>query len=238
MRVNWNYIKMLVLLGLTVFLFAFSSQRNARRNVQAAVIQFEDESSPFVTRETVNKLLIQNKDSVTGTVKENLALDIMEARVKAHPIVKNADVYVTVSGQLGVSVKQRKPIARLNGATSFYIDESGEVMPLSENFAAHVPLVSGVGKEQMSAVFDLATFLKVDSFLEEHIVGVMRKKSGDYVLTARMLGYKIVLGEVDQLESKFNNYKAFYQKAVKDKTLNNYKTINLKYKNQVVCEQK
>ena len=66
----------------------------------------------------------------------------------------------------------------------------------------------------------------------------MRKKSGDYVLTARMLGYKIVLGEVDQLESKFNNYKAFYQKALKDKTLNNYKSINLKYKNQVVCEQK
>ena len=229
---------MLVLLGLTVFLFAFSSQRNARRNVRTAVIQFEDESSPFVTRETVNKLLIQNKDSVTGTIKENLALNTMEVRVNAHPIIKKADVYVTVSGQLGVSVKQRKPIARLNGATSFYIDQTGEEMPLSGNFSARVPLVSGVGKKEMAAVFTLATFLGADPFLKEHFVGVTRKKSGDYVLTARMLDYKIVLGEVDRLEVKFNNYKAFYQKAVKDKTLNNYKTINLKYKNQVVCEQK
>ena len=238
MRVNWNYIKILVLLGLTVFLFAFSSKRNARRDVQAAVIQFEDESSPFVTRETVNKLLIQSKDSATGAVKENLALNYMEASVKAHPIIKNADVYVSVSGQLGVTVRQRKPIARLNGATSFYLDESGEEMPLSENFAAHVPLVSGVVKKQMPEVFSLASFLKKDSFLKEHIVGVTYLKSGDYILTARMLDFKIVLGKINRLEAKFNNYKAFYQKASKDKTLDNYKTINLKFKNQVVCEQK
>lgn len=229
---------MLFLLGLTVFLFAFSGQRNARRNVEAAIIQFDDESTPFVTRETVNKLLIQSTDSVTGAVKENLALNTMETRVNAHPIIKNADVYVTVSGQLGVTVKQRKPIARLNGKTSFYMDETGEEMPLSDNFAAHVPLISGVGKNQMSEIFALATFLKGDPFLTEHIVGVTRKKEGDYLLTARLLDYKIILGAVDRLDAKFNNYKAFYQKAAKDQTLGNYKTINLKYKNQVVCEQK
>ena len=229
---------MLFLLELTVFLFAFSGQRNARRNVEAAIIQFDDESTPFVTRETVNKLLIQSTDSVTGAVKENLALNTMETRVNAHPIIKNADVYVTVSGQLGVTVKQRKPIARLNGKTSFYMDETGEEMPLSDNFAAHVPLISGVGKNQMSEIFALATFLKEDPFLTEHIVGITRKKEGDYLLTARLLDYKIILGAVDRLDAKFNNYKAFYQKAAKDQTLGNYKTINLKYKNQVVCEQK
>ena len=229
---------MLLLLGLTVFLFAFSGRRNEGRKVQAAVIQFDDESTPFVTRETVNKLLIQSTDSVTGAVKENLALNTMETRVNAHPIIKNADVYVTVSGQLGVTVKQRKPIARLNGKTSFYMDETGEEMPLSDNFAAHVPLISGVGKNQMSEIFALATFLKEDPFLTEHIVGITRKKEGDYLLTARLLDYKIILGAVDRLDAKFNNYKAFYQKAAKDQTLGNYKTINLKYKNQVVCEQK
>lgn len=229
---------MLLLLGLTVFLFAFSGQRNEGRKVQAAVIQFDDESTPFVTRETVNKLLIQSTDSVTGAIKENLALNTMESRVNAHPIIKNADVYVTVSGQLGVTVKQRKPIARLNGETSFYLDQTGEEMPLSDNFSAHVPLVSGVGKKEMSEIFELATFLKADPFLTEHVVGISRRRAGDYVLTARMLDYKIVLGAVDRLEAKFNNYKAFYQKAVKDKTLDNYKAINLKYKNQVVCEKK
>ena len=34
---------------------------------------------------------------------------------------------------------------------------------------------------------------------------------------------------------KIKNYKAFFQKAVSDSTLNKYKRINLKFTKQVVC---
>lgn len=238
MRVNWYYIKLLILLGLTVFLFGFSVKRNEARAVEDIAVTFTDESTPFVTRETVNKLLIVSKDKGTGAAKENLALSDMERRVRAHPIVKNADVYVTMSGKLGVTIEQRKPIARLNGTTSFYIDESGEEMPLSSNFSAHVPLVTGASKKNIAEVYELADFIRKDDFLTKHIIGIERRINGEYILEARKLGYEIVLGKVEELESKFSNYKAFYQKAQKDKSLEKYSTITLKYHNQVVCAKK
>jgi len=237
-RVNWNYIKAFCLLGLTIFLVVFSTQRNNRRTIENVAVVFDDESEPFVTRETVNKLLIQKDTEVTGTPKEKLALKEMEAQVNAHPIIKHADVYVNMAGQLGVTVYQRKPIVRVNGKTSFYIDMTGEKMPLSTNFAAHVPLATGVKEAQIEEVYQLANFLREDDFLKKHIIGINRQTDGNYVLSARTLNYKIMLGKVERMEQKFNNYKAFYQKASKDKSLNNYKSINLKYKNQVVCSKK
>jgi len=237
MRLNWNYIRVFGLLLLTVLLYVFASQRNNARLVENIAIQFEDESAPFVTRNTVDKLLIQSEATVTGMPKEKLALNDMELRVRSHPIVKNADVYVTVAGTVGVAIEQRKPIARVYGNTSFYIDQEGEEMPLSKNFSARVPIVNGITKKDIPTITALILYIKNDDFLNKHIIGVNKQKDNQYMLIPRKLSYKIMLGEVASLEHKLNNYKAFYQKAQKDKTLEVYKLINLKYANQVVCKK-
>ncbi|MEP0264548.1 hypothetical protein [Dokdonia sp.] len=237
MRVNWSYILFSGLLLLTVLLYAFASHRNDKRLVDDIAIQFEDESTPFVTREAVDKLLIQSEGKVTGMPKEKLALNEMELRVNEHPTIKNADVYVTMAGTVGVAIEQRKPIARVNGNTSFYIDQDGEEMPLSENFSARVPLITGIAKKDIPTITQLIRHIKEDDFLNKHIVGVEKQRGGDYMLIPRALSYKIMLGKVTRLELKLSNYKAFYQKAEKDKTLNMYRLINLKYANQVVCKK-
>ena len=40
MKINWNYIKMIALFLLVVFLYAFSSARNAKRIVSKPEVQF------------------------------------------------------------------------------------------------------------------------------------------------------------------------------------------------------
>lgn len=238
MRVNWNTIKLVLLLFVTVFLYAFAANRNSDRIIPNVQVHFEDESTPFVTRDAVNKLLIQNKGDVTKTSKEKLALKEMEARLSSHPIIKSAEVYVGMDGALGVDIMQRMPIARLNGAESFYIDEDGKKMPLSSNFSAREPLVEGVGDGDIDDIYELIRFINEDSFLEKHIVGIKKQHDGDYVLMPRTLDYKLILGKVEKLPLKFNNYKAFYKKAENDKTLNDYSLITLKYDNQVVCTKR
>jgi cell division protein FtsQ len=185
-------------------------------------------------------LLIQNGQSLTKSTKENLALKEMEAQVNAHPLIKNAEVYVKIDGSLGVQIEQRTPIARVNHNDSapYYIGIEGEVMPLSSNFSARVPLVTGVSSKDIKEVHELITFIREDSFLEKHIIGIDKKTNGDFVLTPRTYSYKLVLGKVDKLALKFNNYKAFYKKAHNDKTVGDYNRITLKYDNQVVCTKK
>ena len=70
MRVNWNYIKGLLLLGLVCFLYAFSTHRNSALNATGIEVNFLGDNNLFVTHKTVNKLLIQNQQTVTNVPKE------------------------------------------------------------------------------------------------------------------------------------------------------------------------
>ena len=74
-------IKFLLLTVLVVFLFSFTQKRNASRKLRKIAIEFLDENDPFITLSTVNKLLVQNNDSVTGVDKEALVLKEMESRL-------------------------------------------------------------------------------------------------------------------------------------------------------------
>ena len=51
----------------------------------------------------------------------------------------------------------------------------------------------------------------------------------------RNFNYQIDFGRAIKIRAKFNNYKAFFQKAVLDSLLNTYKIVDLRFKQQVVC---
>ncbi|MCO4820780.1 MAG: hypothetical protein KC469_01840 [Flavobacteriaceae bacterium] len=239
MRVNWNYIKTLVLLVFTALLLAFSTQRNSERLVSKIHINFLGDDNLFITRETVNKLLIQNNESVTSVPKEILDLNGLENALKSNPMIKTAEVYLTVSGEVQADINQRKPIARVSTNAAYYIDDLGAYMPLSKNYTARVPLVTGfVEKNNLGSIFTIANKIENDDFLKSQIVEIHQNQNLNMVLKTRMADFEIELGDLKHLDKKINNLKAFYQKAKKDKTLNTYSKVNLQFENQVVCTKK
>ena len=239
LRVNWNYIKAFLLLALVVFLYAFSSQRNNDRKLSDLTVKFIGNDNLYITQETVNKLLIQNKESITSVPKEILDLNELESVLNSNSMIKSAEVYVTVNGEVKAEVEQRKPIARVNTNVSYYIDDQGLYMPLSSNHSARVPLVTGfVDKKQLENVFKIADKIHNDAFLKKHIVEIHQNEDKSINLKTRVLDFEIALGQIEHLDKKINNLKAFYQKAKKDKALINYSKVNLKFDNQVVCTKK
>lgn len=238
MKVNWFYIKMTVLVGFSVFLFSFSARRSGARKVEGVQVNFEAGDNLFITAAAVNKLLIQSNQHLTGLDKERLALETLEKRLDSNAMIANADVYLTLNGVVGANIKQRKPLARIDAAIPYYLDETGSAMPLSSNYSARVPIVNGVNKDQLHEVFPLLQYIKRDAMLDKQIIGLTRTKNGGYLLTPRVMEYRINLGKPETLASKFNNYKAFYQKTLKDKSLETYRLVDLRFKGQVVGTKK
>ena len=234
MKINWFYIRMTGLVLVTLFLVAFSHKRNAQRKVKDVAVHFEAGENLFITAETVDKLLIQNEKTLKGQVKEILDLNKLEELLDAHAMIADADVYLTLDGVVGATVKQRKPLARVQAQKPFYIDEQGAAMPLSSNYSARVPIIDGLQKDQIDEVYPLLNYIQHDPLLAKQIVGISRNNTGDYILMLRVLNYKIRLGKVKDLQSKFANYKAFYQKAIKDNSLSVYKIVDLRFNGQVV----
>ena len=236
MKVNWNLMKLGGLLLLVTGLYAFSNIRNRQKGIDKIDIKFVGDQNLYVTHEAVNKLLIQNLGDLKNVAKEDIVLNTIEKAIVANEMVKNAQVYLTVNGGLEAKVVQRKPIGRVEGEAKFYIDEDGKRMPFSKYHSARVPVITGIiTKITIKEVHEILTYINSDEFLRKNIIGVHITDDQKYQLKFRMENFVVDLGNRKELEKKFSNFKAFYTKANKDETLDDYSKVSLEFSNQVVC---
>lgn len=222
---------------LVIFLFSFTSKRNSKRKLTKATVVFVGENSLFVKQEAVNKLLIENNSNASSIRKDKVDLNKLEQVLDAQEMIEKADVFVSIDGVLKAVVKQKTPIARVfNSKGSFYIDSEGNTMPLSANFTARVPLVSGeINKKKNKDLFKLFKIIYDDAFLRKNIIGIQIMPNGSLLMLNRNYNYQIDFGSLINVERKFKNYKAFFQKVSLDSSLYKYKKIDLRFTEQVVC---
>ena len=235
--INWTNIRFILMFSLVIFLFSFTSKRNESRKLSKSVIIFVGYNAPFVNQETVNKLLIENNRDVKSIGKDKLDLNKLEKALNAQEMIEKSEVFVSVDGVLKAIVKQKTPVARVfDGDNSFYIDYKGNTMPLSTNFTARVPLVSGeINKKNGGDLAELFRIIHDDEFLKKNIIAVQVMPNGSLKMLNRNFNYQIDFGGTVRMKAKFNNYKAFFQKAVLDSSLYKYKIIDLRFSQQVVC---
>ena len=240
MKINWTYVKGGVLVTLLMLLVGFSNQKNELRTIDKVTVVFEDGENLFMNYNMVDKLLKQNGKSLENQAKSVVDLQELESKVLGHPMVENAMSYLTVDNNFVTKVRQRKPIARvLSHKGSFYIDRLGHKMPLSTNYSARVPLVTGnIGTEDFKDVYTLVMALKRDAFLKQQIVGIQKKKNKEYELQLRVGKQRVAFGKVTRIKEKISKLNVFFKKTLADKSIEKYSVINLKYNNQVVCTKK
>ncbi|MBS9768464.1 MAG: hypothetical protein KGV44_13135 [Flavobacteriaceae bacterium] len=239
MKGKWIYVRAVLLLCFVGVLVGFSHYKNRTQKIVKSEKSFEGENNLFMTFPMIDSLLIQSGKKIEGQLKSNINLFILEQKIKAHPLVKNADVSTTVDGVLNVVVEQRKPVARVVGAHSYYIDESAEKMPLSTNHSARVFTVSGnVKEENYKEIYKIVKKIEADDFLKKQLVGIEKLDNGDYQLFPRIGNHTILLGDTKNLHNKMMNLKFFYKKMLKENLIDKYSKINLQYNNQVIGTKK
>jgi len=230
---------MVCLILIVGFLFAFSNHRNGMRKVELKPPHFLGENKLFITDATVSKLLIQNQERTTEQSKDIIDLNVLEEALNSNAMIKKAEVFMSVNGELFAEIEQKKPIARVSSEASYYIDDEGSFMPLSNNFTARVPLVTGnINKNNLNTVFRFAKTIDQDEFLKKYVIEIIQNNDNTIDFKIRKSDFIIHLGTLEKLDKKINNFKAFYQKAYKDKILNSYMRVSLKFDKQVICTKK
>ena len=238
MKINYKYIKAILVLCVVIFLYGFAEKRNSVRKIGSFEVKFNENENLYITEEAVNKLLIQKNVAVTSVDKETLDLNRVETILNNHAMIENAEVFVTLDGILKTKISQRRPIGRVLGEEQYYIDRLGNKMPLSQYYSARVPVLLAVGEKNIKEVYPMLDYINKDTFLTEHVTAVKRVGKEVYELELRQMDFSLYFGRVERIESKFNNFKAFYKKAQKDKLLNTYKMVDLQFGNQVVGTKK
>jgi cell division protein FtsQ len=226
----------MTLLAVIAGLYAFSNERSEAKKVNGIAIEFVGDQNLYITQGAVNKLLIQKFGSLENVAKEKLALNTIEKAIEANKMVKNAQVFLSVNGELASKIVQRKPIGRVEADSKFYLDEDGKRMPLSSSHSARVPIITGkITGDSLEDAYEILNYINADDFLRKNVIGIHVEAVGRYQLRFRTEQFTVNLGGVENLDEKFNKFKAFYAKADRDDTLENYDIVSLEFNNQVVC---
>ncbi|WP_445719452.1 cell division protein FtsQ/DivIB [Flavobacterium sp.] len=238
-RINWHTVRLVLIIFVMIFLYSFSSKRNSERKINKIDIEFDSNENMFLTHEMVNNLLIQNFGGASTIQKDKVDLNTLETVLDDHEMIEKAQVFSTIDGLLNTRITQKTPIVRvITDYESYYLDSKGDKMSLSDNFSARVPLVTGeISEENCRPYLFLFNQIKKDDFLSKNITGAQIMPSGSVILTNRSYDYKIVFGKPINVEDKLKNYKAFFQHAIKDTLIKNYKEVNVMFTQQVVCKK-
>ena len=235
MRFNWMKIKLIFLLVLISALFYSTSSVNNLRDVSKMDIYINNSNNLFITKDSINNAVVEII-STKKIRKSSVHSQALEFELNKIELVKNSDVFVDVNGNMIINIEQRKPIARFLDNKS-YLDEDGLIMPKSKYYSARVPVIRGYTntQDQLSLIYKLSNYINNDKFLSQSATEILIDSNSNFSIKLRDYRFKILIGQLNNLDLKIKNFKAFYINASTNQILNKYSVINLQFDNQVVC---
>ncbi len=263
----------LLLSGIIVLVGFVDRTQNTMVGQELMIDIDTDEGLFFVEEVDIAERINDQGDSIIHQPLVSINTEKVERLVTTMPAVEEAEVYKTIDGVVKVKAKQRRPIVRIinqhmvdtsvtnndTEAASCYIDDKGQLMPLSDKFSARVLLVTGSLNEPLTSnitiaqiedsdslqqalllddIYKLAQYIDGHEFWKKQIQHVHVNSRGEFEFIPRVGNHRVMFGKVEQVREKFNKLMIFYKKGLSNTGWNRYDTISLKYKNQIVCNKR
>ncbi len=190
-------------------------------------------------------------NAIIGTKLEELQIHSMEQSLEQNPFVEQADITLHYSGKLVLKIKQRIPLFRVinKEGESYYVAKNGYKIPTNASYTPRVLIANGNIAERLidsafiktkivDEIYKISSFCAEDNFWNAQIEQIYVDNYNDIILIPMVGNHKIVFGSAENLEKKFANLKTFYMQGLNKIGWTDYKTINLKYANQIITEKK
>ena len=222
---------------LSIGAFMLSSYRNAERRVLGFVVHMDYQYPQMISKDSVDKMLtLVFKDSMSRR-KSEINLKRLEIRLAQNNLIKKTEAFLTLDDTLHIKVFPRIPVARVQGETEFYLDFEGSVIPLSPTYDAKVPIITtSPDIDRYQALSSLSIAIANDNFLASHIVDI--EDFGDQVyMNIADHDYRLKIKSVDDMQTKFKKYKAFYAAAIDQGIIDDYSEVALDYSDQIICKR-
>lgn len=200
----------------------------------------------FIDESDVKKIISSYTGNIEGTRIDAFNLVSMERELKRDVWIKSAELFFDNNGVLQANVEEREPVARIfcSAGSSFYIDNSNMILPVSEKLSARLPVFTGFPTENkvltktdsslLNDIKKLSILIQQDSFLMAMIEQVDVTALREFEMIPKLGDQTIAFGDASNAEQKFKKMELFYKKVMPKYGWNRYSVINLQYKGQVI----
>jgi cell division protein FtsQ len=199
----------------------------------------------FVEEKSIVKVLeLAGDGKIKGRKRSSFNLLEIEKQLKNNVWIKDAEIYFDNHNVLHVSVTEREPVARIFTVTgkSFYVDESGKMMPLSDKLSARVPVFTGFPAKVISKrdsillneVKATSSFILHDPFWMSQVAQIDITPDRNFEMIPTVGNHTVLFGEGENMEQKFHRLFVFYKNVLSQTGFDKYKAINVQYAGQVI----
>jgi cell division protein FtsQ len=200
--------------------------------------------------DVINALNLYIDGSPVGQPVSFFNLKSLEVDLKKDIWVKKVQLFFDNNSVLQVIVTEREPVARVfsSSGTTFYIDSSIAMLPLSDKFSARLPVFTNFPSDKavlskkdsalLRDVYHISVALQKDSFAMALVEQVDITTHRTFEMIPKIGNSIIDFGDATDIDKKLTKLKLFYQEVMTKCGWNYYSAISVQYAGQVVAKRK
>ena len=236
-----------------VVLFVFARESYLKTPVKAVQLMTETDTG-FVRKTALHDEIEQicGKSNI-GTVNMLAIRKVMDD----NSWIESSASYVGLDGTLNVNFKEYEPWFRVFGTVgrSVYVTRDGVVIPSSRIYTPYVLVANGNFEVRSDSVaYRLNDSLDSDRNLlnamhwceaiegndfVNHCVGQLYcNKRNQFEITVKGFDGRVIVGDTCDAADKLNRLETFMKQRIDSQETKTLKSINLNYKNQIVCTKR
>lgn len=232
-RGTWSALA-LIMLGLAIVAGFYFEQ-----NTRISAIEFSGQE--FTSVEQLEESMI----SPVGLLADSVDYGGIFGSLRELPYVKDVAVRMSFRGTLTIEIDERQPIGLLAGKPTTYFDESGIQLPGRAGHWVDVPIVYGFRQTapgdtlkgpDFAQVKEFLIAAKNDAFGWATLSEVAWNENEGVVALSSENGVKLLFGR-NGFDQKVTHWKAFYQDVVTHKGIHSFRTVDLRFRNQIVTDE-
>jgi cell division protein FtsQ len=253
-KLRWDRLSWVIAAFAGAIIMIAAVQRKKTREIRETDIHITGlgENKNLISKEEVLKVIERRFGyQLNGIPMEDLDLPEIEKTLESDPFIQNADVYVDNRNKIHLEIEQRKPVLRIidNNGLNYYLDAQGHKVPVSRHFTSRVTVATGhippysqdfltLEKSRLKDLHFLNQRILQDPVFAPMIEQISVDTKGEFTLVPKLGDQLIKMGNGEDLDGKFRRLTAFYKEAMNRAGWNTYKTVDVRFKNQVVCVKK
>ncbi len=241
--------------AVVVVLDKTNTQRRSLLTCQGIKVEMADSAAgTFVNAKEIKDYILEEVGPWTGVLLDSVQLWKIEEALSQKAALHGCQAYMGEGGKLNVVVHQRKPVVRFQGEkSSFYADGSGYIFPVKKKYSARVPIVDGAvpidepmeyhghikdpkTREWVMDIIDMLNYIGESPVWKDAICQITADADGYLILIPTKGQEVFIFGRPAGYEEKFAKIKQYYESIAPAKKDNPYKTVNVRYKGQIICK--
>ncbi|WP_025762877.1 cell division protein FtsQ/DivIB [Dyadobacter tibetensis] len=249
---SWHFLKKSLWIVIPCLGIGMAEHRIDHQRCANLVINIAgDPGTNFLDQRAILLLATENGGApLTGARLKEINLADVEQRISRNKLIKKCQVFRDLKGNIVVNVDQERPLARWinsapvgewHSAEGHYLNEEGQVFPLSDSYSARTLLLSGSYLSKIerldpeSPLMEMIRFLDQDPFWKAQVTEMNIDGQGEISLLTLLGDQRVVFGSAEDYRKKLEKVRLFYEHVL-SQDWGRYSKIVVKFQDQIVCE--